>query len=245
MSIQFETPHWDAPSHIKAISTLRSGGLSQGAYASLNLADYVGDDERFVTRNRALLDSVVGLPQNPRWLKQVHGTHLVELDQFGTNSAAPEADGAITSTSGVVCAVQTADCLPLLMTDCNGTRVAAVHAGWRGMAAGIIEAAVAKMQCETRDILVWGGPCIGPAAFEVGIEVQAQLGGPTSAYRPASTEGKVYADLRALAGDRLLQLGVTQYFHSESCTYQQEEAFFSYRRDGQCGRMASLIWIQS
>ena len=90
MSIQFETPHWDAPSHIKAISTLRSGGLSQGAYASLNLADYVGDDERFVTRNRALLDSVVGLPQNPRWLKQVHGTHLVELDQFGTNSAAPE-----------------------------------------------------------------------------------------------------------------------------------------------------------
>ena len=244
MSIQVETPQWDAPPAIKAISTLRSGGVSKEAYASLNLAEYVGDDEYTVMRNRVLLANAVGLPQIPIWLQQVHGTRVIDLDQTEVGSTRPEADGATTTTHGVVCAVQTADCLPLLMTNRQGTQVAAVHAGWRGMAAGIIEVAVAKMQCETRDILVWGGPCIGPSAFEVGIEVQAQLGGPASSYRPASTEGKVYADLRALAGDRLLQLGVTQYFHSESCTYQQDDAFFSYRRDGECGRMASLIWIQ-
>ncbi|WP_373299237.1 peptidoglycan editing factor PgeF [Arenicella chitinivorans] len=242
--MQIETPSWNAPAQVKALSTLRVGGQSRGVYASLNLADYVGDDDSAVTRNRALLASVVGLPQNPNWLQQVHGTQIIDFDRTKTGSARHEADGATTTTHSVVCAVQTADCLPLLMTNRQGTRVAAVHVGWRGMAAGIIENAVAKMRSETRDILVWAGPCIGAAAFEVGVEVQAQLRGPAAAYRPASSNDKVYADLRALAGDRLLKLGVTQYFCSESCTYQQDNAFFSYRRDGQCGRMASLIWIQ-
>lgn len=152
------------------------------------------------------------------------------------------ADGSITREQEVVCAVMTADCLPLLLCDVHGTQAAAVHAGWRGMADGIIENAISKFDCQAEDIIAWAGPCIGPSKFEIGLEVQQQLGGLSSHYQETSN-GKVLANLYAICGFKLATLGVKNYSHSAACTYSDSRHFYSYRRDGQCGRMASLIWI--
>jgi YfiH family protein len=239
-------PDWSAPPRVRSLCTTRGGGVSTGAFAGLNLADHVGDLPTCVERNRELLRERLRLPAEPLWLKQIHGCAVADA------SAAPgscEADAAIAYHPGKVCAVMTADCLPLLFCDRAGTRVAAVHAGWRGLAEGVIEVAVARIAVPPGDLLCWLGPAIGPDAFEVGAEVRTrllELGGEETkaAFRP-SPGGKWMADLYALATARLSALGVSRIWGGGLCTYSDPTRFFSYRRDGVTGRMASLIWIDS
>jgi polyphenol oxidase len=238
-------PDWPAPPGVRALSTTRSGGVSTGAYASLNLGGHVGDDPSCVERNRGLLRERLRLPAEPHWLKQIHGCAVADT---GTAPRSCEADAAVASNPGEVCAVMTADCLPLLLCDRAGTRVAAVHAGWRGLANGVVEAAVARFSIPPGDILCWLGPAIGPNAFEIGAEVRARflaLGGEhaEAAFRP-SRSGKWLANLYVLASERLRALGVEQIWGGGLCTYSDPTRFFSYRRDGVTGRMASLIWIE-
>jgi YfiH family protein len=236
-------PDWPAPPGVHAACTTRRGGVSGGPFASMNPADRVGDDPSHVRRNRAILRSALGLPADPHWLRQVHGCAVAET---GDTPVGCEADAALASDPGEVCAVLTADCLPLLFCDRAGTRVAAVHAGWRGLAAGVIEAAVAAMGTPSPDLLCWLGPAIGPDAFEVGPEVRGhfvdQAPACAVAFRPAPA-GKWLADLFALARQRLAAVGVDRVWGGYLCTYSDPGRFFSYRRDGTTGRMASLVWI--
>jgi len=237
-------PDWPAASRVRALSTTRRGGFSTGAFAGMNLADHVGDDPSCVARNRALLRERLGLPTEPRWLKQIHGCAVADA---GVAAQTWEADAAVASRPGEICAVMTADCLPLLLCDRAGTRAAAVHAGWRGLVDGVVEAAVERIAVPPSDLLGWLGPAIGPDFFEVGAEVRArflELGGEDTqaAFRP-SPGGKWLADLYALATERLNELGVDRVWGGGLCTYADPTRFFSYRRDGMTGRMASLIWI--
>jgi polyphenol oxidase len=240
-------PDWPAPARVRAYATTRDGGVSIGAYASLNLADHVGDAPERVARNRGLLREHLGLPGEPLWLRQVHGCDLVShLSVEPSGPRACEADGALASAPGQVCAVMTADCLPVLLCDDRGVRVAAVHAGWRGLADGILEQAVASMGVPSERLLVWLGPAIGPDAFEVGPEVRARFIDADrdceEAFRP-SPSGRWLADLAGLARRRLARLGVTGVYGGSYCTHSDSRRFFSYRRDGVTGRMASLIWL--
>jgi YfiH family protein len=238
-------PQWPAPARVRALCTTRSGGVSGGRFASLNLADHVGDDPTCVQQNRALLRERLGLPAEPHWLQQVHGRAVADAASASRGCAA---DAVVAFHPLQVCAVMTADCLPLLLCDRAGTRVAAVHAGWRGLAGGIIEAAVRRLAVSPREILCWFGPAIGPAAFEVGAEARACLlehssSAAQAAFRQRSA-GKWLADLYALAADRLRTCGVERAWGGNMCTYADESRFFSYRRDGVTGRMASVIWIE-
>lgn len=243
-------PDWPAPAWVRACSTTREGGVSSGPYASLNLGDHVGDDPGRVALNRALVRRRLDLPAEPLWLRQVHGYDLVEQGAglAGAPGAAHgcEADGALTSDPGVVCAVLTADCLPVLLCDQRGTRVAAVHAGWRGLASGILERAVAAMQVRPHQLYAWLGPAIGPDAFEVGPEVRtrfvAEHQQAAEAFLPGR-RGRFLADLNRLARQRLGRLGVTAVYGGVYCTYSDPNRFFSYRRDGYTGRTATLIWL--
>lgn len=245
-------PDWPAPARVKAYSTTRNGGVSRGAYASLNLGDHVGDAPDRVARNRAALGEHLKLPGEPLWLRQVHGCALAGEDSPIPGDArtlgACEADGAMSSEPDVVCVVMTADCLPVLMCNDRGTRVAALHAGWRGLASGILEHAIAAMRIPSERILVWLGPAIGPDAFEVGPEVRDRFleVDPQSidAFRPSS-DGRLLADLAGLARRRLARLGVTGIYGGGYCTHSDPGRFFSYRRDGVTGRMASLIWLDA
>lgn len=217
--------------------------MSRGPYASLNLADHVGDDHACVARNRALLRDRLALPSEPLWLRQVHGCAVAGT---GREPNGCEADASVATGPGVVCAVLTADCLPLLLCDRAGTRIAAVHAGWRGLAAGVIEAAVDGLQAAPADVLAWLGPAIGPDVFEVGDEVRSALlaGDPTATvgFRP-SPAGRWLTDIYLLARRRLRALGVNRVWGGDLCTVTDAGRFFSYRRDGATGRMASLIWL--
>lgn len=242
----FITPDWVVPEQIKAYSTTRIGGVSNGIYSSLNLASHVGDSADKVCHNRRYLASILELPSEPYWLDQVHGIKVVEARPTSVDFCSSDlvsADASLTYKPSVVCAVMTADCLPLLLTNQAGNQVAAVHVGWRGMASGIIEKVVSTFKCAPCEIIAWAGPNIGPTKFEVGLEVKAQLGGPDTAYYHIKNN-KLRANLNALCEYRLAALGVKQFTHSEICTYTEGERFFSYRRDGQCGRMATLIWIE-
>lgn len=233
-------PDWPAPSTVRAVSTTRRGGVSATPYASFNLGDHVGDDPGAVAENRTRLMQTLSLSAAPGWLRQVHGTRVVDAAQ-----GACEADAARTGQAGVVCAVLTADCLPLLLCNSAGTQVAAVHAGWRGLAAGVIETALDGMG-EGKEIMAWLGPAIGPAAFEVGDEVRAafmaQDASTQAAFRP-SPAGRWLADIYQLARWRLTAGGVTRIYGGHWCTYSETERFYSYRRDGICGRMATMIWL--
>jgi len=235
-------PDWPAPAHVRACVTLRTGGVSTGPYASLNLGTHVGDDPRAVAENRRRVESRLALPSEPRWLEQVHGATVLDLDR---DALAP-ADGAVTARAGVVCAVLTADCLPVLLTDRRGTRVGVAHAGWRGLAAGVIENAVAALGTPPAEVLAWLGPAIGPAAFEVGDEVRAGFAAAgfetDSAFVP-NASGRWQADLYALARQSLARAGVAAVHGGGACTYADAERFFSHRREAPCGRMASLVWI--
>jgi len=235
------TPDWPAPAHIKAISTTRTGGVSAAPFAALNLGDHVGDDMAFVNANRALLRQ--HLPAEPLWLKQVHGRFVADA---GCATANTEADAAVAHSKNVVCAIMTADCLPVLFCDRAGTAVGAAHAGWRGLADGVLEATVAAMRVEADEILAWFGPAIGPTAFEVGGEVRATFiqHDPQHASAFAPHGEKWLCDLYLLARQRLNRIGVTAIYGGDRCTHSEPEHFFSYRRDGQTGRMASLIWME-
>ncbi|MEO6697098.1 MAG: peptidoglycan editing factor PgeF, partial [Gammaproteobacteria bacterium] len=222
-------------------------GVSLAPFDSLNLANHVGNATEQVAENRARLRQALDLPAEPVWLKQVHGSRIV--DAVGPNSFGQyaEADGAYTRETGVVCAVLTADCLPLLLCDQSGTHIAAVHVGWRGLAAGVIEAALHHFD-DTRHVLAWLGPAIGPQSFEVGDEVRelfiAHDAEAQHAFRPSPAQ-RWLADIYQLARQRLHAQGVTRIYGGECCTYSDPERFYSYRRDGVTGRMATLIWLKN
>ena len=244
--MQLIKPDWPAPENVKALSTTRVGGCSQGVYNGLNLGAHVGDKDDAVNVNRSSFLEALNLTHiahlSSIWLDQVHGTNLVNWDSLAVEGEASiMADGALTSRVDIPCVVMTADCLPLLLCDKSGEQIAAVHAEWRGMANGILEKAVAKFSTEARNLIAWCGPCIGSEHFEVGREVQDQLSGPAAAYREHADQDKVYADLAMLAASRLSNVGVQDCYFSNCCTYSNSELFYSYRRDGQTGRMASLI----
>jgi len=238
--MQFIKPEWPAPAGIRALATTRAGGASRPPFDSLNLGGHVGDDPAAVLRNRETLRAF--LPAEPKWLEQVHGTAVAVADSM---SGPVKADAAVAFQPGTVCAVLTADCLPVLFCDRRGTRVAAAHAGWRGLAAGVLEASVAAMQCDPADILAWLGPAIGPQAFEVGGEVREvfvrDLSEAHAAF-VASQPGKWLADIYELARLRLARAGVRQVYGGGFCTHADAARFYSYRRDKTTGRMASLIW---
>ncbi|MEL5848995.1 MAG: peptidoglycan editing factor PgeF [Candidatus Igneacidithiobacillus chanchocoensis] len=225
-----------------AVST-RLGGVSQEPWQSLNLGDHVGDQPAAVATNRQRLAAALALPAEPLWLRQVHGARIVNWDS--DLEVPPAADGSVARTAGAVLAVLTADCLPVLACSQDGQVIAALHAGWRGLAGGILEAGIAAMQVEPAQILVYLGPAIGPAAFEVGPEVRecfvAQDVGAREAFRPGVGD-RYWADIYALARLRLQRLGVGAVHGGEHCTVTEAGRFFSYRRDGCTGRMASLIW---
>lgn len=236
-------PDWPAPANVKSLSTTRHGGISTGPYAALNLGNHVGDDPQNVAANRALLGQHV--PMEPLWLTQVHGTTVVNA---ACTCPHAEADASIARITHRICAIMTADCLPVLFCDIKGTAVGAAHAGWRGLNAGILEATIKAMQTPPGEIMAWLGPAIGPDAFEVGPEVRAAFIAhdalAESAFRPSANVGKWLADLYQLACQRLAASGITQVYGGDRCTYSEADTFFSYRRDGATGRMASLIWLE-
>lgn len=239
-------PEWPAPPGVRAIATVRTGGASAGPWAAFNLGDHVGDDPAAVAANRALLVAELGLPLEPCWLRQVHGTTVVEAAPGLARP--PEADAAVTSLPGLACAVLTADCLPVLLARRDGSRVGAAHAGWRGLAAGVLEATVAELCTgggRPADVLAWLGPAIGAGAYEVGADVrEALLAGDPGAgetLRPGRA-GHWWLDLYAAARRRLDQAGVAAVYGGAWCTATEAGRFFSYRRDGTCGRQATLIW---
>lgn len=235
-------PSWPAPARVQAVSTTRRGGVSAPPWNSLNLALHVEDDPAAVLENRRRLAQAAGLPREPAWLEQVHGTRVI-----GEAAPDPAADGRFASTPGSVCAVLTADCLPILLCNGSGTAVAAVHAGWRGLLHGVIESALDCFPDSPSAIMAWLGPAIGPDAFEVGDEVREAFlrkqPGAEAAFS-AHGSGKWLADLYRLATERLKARGVSSIHGGGFCTYGDSERFFSYRRDGRTGRMASLIWLE-
>jgi YfiH family protein len=235
-------PDWPAPINVKSLQTTRAGGISSPPYDSFNLGDHVGDAPLAVERNRILLNRL--LPSEPVWLEQVHGIRVANADRA---SCLPQADACIARHRGAVCVVMTADCLPILLCDTQDGVVGAAHAGWKGLAAGVIEAAVQAMDVAPENIMVWLGPAISQDEFEVGDEVRAAFLAiqpqAASAFIPGRN-GKWFADLCALARLRLNALGITAIYGGGYCTYRERERFFSYRRDGVTGRMGTFIWLE-
>lgn len=241
-------PHWPRHPRIRACVTTRQGGVSRGAFSSLNLADHVGDDPADVAKNRHLLRMRLGLEHEPGWLAQVHGIDVVRLERADAGTVS-RADAAWTDRPGLACAILTADCLPVLLADDDGTCVAAAHAGWRGLCAGVLERTVARLPVASRSLTAWLGPAIGAEAFEVGQEVvdafAAIDSGATFAFREGRA-GRYLGDLHLLARRRLAAAGVTRvYGDATQCTVRDADVYFSYRRDRTCGRMATLVWIDS
>ncbi len=236
-------PDWPAPSRVRACSTSRHGGVSTAPWASLNLGSHVGDKPADVACNRQRLIELAGLPAMPQWLEQVHKTDVVRLAHSGQDT--PQADACITSETGVVCAVMTADCLPVLFCSADGSEVAAAHAGWRGLCDGVLENTLAQFRASPDRVHVWLGPAIGPDAFEVGEEVRsafvAKDARAAAAFRPVGS--KFYANIWLLAHQRLQAAGVRSVSTETRCTVSEHENFFSFRRDGVTGRMATLIWL--
>lgn len=240
----FLHPDWPAPSHIKAFTTTRSGGVSLPPYDELNLGLHVHDDLDVVRENRAILTAL--LPEEPIWLEQVHGVKVLDLDH--PDFAPEEADASFSRSAGKVCCVMTADCLPVLLTNSKGTVVAAVHAGWRGLLDGIIENTVKAMGPVDDELMAWLGPAIGPTAFEVGSEVRDLFMSEDPRSETAferSRVGKYHANIYELARLRLQRSGVKSVFGGDLCTFHDEDRFFSFRREKMTGRMATLIWIEN
>lgn len=237
------SPDCPFPENIRACSTTRHGGVSLPPYDALNLGGHVGDDAKNVRINRQSLADEAGLPSMPYWLDQIHGTHVVRLGSGLPSSAC--GDAAYTDRKGRVCAVMTADCLPVLFFSVAGDEVAAAHAGWRGLCAGVLEETLSCFRAEPARIVAWLGPAIGPDQFEVGPEVREAFIRhdimAASAFRPHGD--KFLADIYQLARFRLQAAGVAQVFGGGLCTVSDPLRFFSYRRDGVTGRMASLIWL--
>jgi polyphenol oxidase len=236
-------PGWPTPANVKALQTTRKGGTSRPPFDSLNLGDHVSDDPLSVARNRMLLEPL--LPSEPVWLKQVHGTNVIDAGQA---SCLPTGDASFTTHKGAVCVVMTADCLPILLCDEAGSIVAAVHAGWRGLCAGVVEETVRAMNRPPPSLMAWLGPAIGPTAFEVGEEVReafvAAQPEAARAFVPApANSAKYYADIYALGRQRLMALGISKIYGGDFCTYNDRERFYSHRRDNVTGRMGTFVWL--
>ncbi|AOS96899.1 Laccase domain protein YfiH [Microbulbifer aggregans] len=246
-------PDWPAPARVRAAVTLRGGGHSEGPYQSFNLGNHVGDNEAAVSANRQQLRQELQLPSEPQWLEQIHSDKVVEAH---ADDVVRTADAGFTGSQGVVCAVLTADCLPVLLCDREGTQVAAVHAGWRGLAGGVVRNTVAALDSSPENLLAWLGPAIGPDAFETGVDVlEAFFESAQNAehaekmaqcFRPHSQKPLHFlADIYGLARAELESLGVSDVYGGDRCTVSDAENFYSYRRDKTTGRMASLIWLES
>jgi YfiH family protein len=254
-SITALRPDWQAPPGVRAAFTRRACGVSIGAYASLNLGGHVGDDALAVAENRRRVAAALGLPAEPLWLLQVHGTTVLQADGHAggepdaaapRGAAPPRADAAITRQPGRVLAVLVADCLPVLLARRDGRAVAVAHAGWRGLAAGVVEATVAALGGAADELMAWLGPAIGPAHFEVGDEVRTAFCEREAQAALAfvrNARGRWQCDLHQLARQRLTALGLRSIHGEPRCTYDEAESFYSYRRDGITGRMAGLIWL--
>lgn len=236
------TPDWPAPPRVRALVTTRSGGVSIGPYASLNLGIAVNDDPKAVAENRARVRA--HLPEEPRWLKQVHGAAVVAGESV---SALVEADASVTRTPGVVCVIQMADCMPVLLATRDGSVIGIAHAGWRGLAGGVVERTIEAMRADPAAMIAWLGPAIGPDTFEVGEEVRAAFvaadPAAVDAFRPLDT-GKWLADLFTLARQRLARAGLTAVHGGGLCTVSDPTRFFSHRRDRLTGRMGAFLWLE-
>lgn len=242
MSLEFILPDWHAPASISALCTTRLGGVSQGGFASFNLATHVEDDAQAVAINRQRLVDHLGLPGEPQWLNQTHSTAVIELDRDDSRKG----DAAVTSAVGRVAVVLTADCLPVLFCNRQGSEVGAAHAGWRGLLDGVLEQTVLQMHSRPEEILAWLGPAIGPQRFEVGAEVRELFVQQSAASECCFVEnraGHFLADLYAIARLRLNKLGIQHIYGGQCCTYTQQQQFFSFRREKRTGRQASLIYI--
>jgi len=272
VSVEVIRPDWSVHPRVRAAFTLRTGGVSSAPFNTLNLGAHVVDDPSAVAENRRRVRAQLGLPCEPAWLQQVHGVRVVDLDAGTAKPAGATnegADAAITRTASRVCAILVADCIPVLFAARNGSAVAAAHAGWRGLAGGVLEATVAALGCDPAGLSAWLGPGIGPAHFEVGDDVRDAflestgpkrleatgsargarpvelcVAEPASAFK-RNPRGRWQCDLALLARWRLAKLGVTDVHGGNACTYADAARFFSFRRDGQCGRMAALIWLQA
>lgn len=245
------TPQWPAPPGVRAAFTLRGGGVSAPPFDSLNLGAHVGDAAASVSENRRRVCAHLTLPAEPAWIEQVHGIDVLDLDARpeGASPARTRltpADAVITRQAGRVCAIQVADCMPVLLAARDGSAVAAAHAGWRGLAAGVLEATVRQLRADSGQLIAWLGPAIGVGHFEVGEEVRAAFvahdAGAARAFS-ANPSGRWQCDLAALARRRLAALGIRAVSGGDWCTYADPARFFSYRREGRCGRMAALIWL--
>jgi polyphenol oxidase len=233
-------PNWPAHANVKALQTNRDGGVSHAPYDSLNLGSHVKDNPIHVAQNRQMLSQF--LPSEPVWLNQVHGINVVHA---ANTSCVPEADASFTTRKNVVCVTMTADCLPILVCDTAGTLVASIHAGWRSLCDGVIEVTITKLPAKPANLMAWLGPAIGPNAFEVGAEVREQFMAKDAksevAFKPHGD--KYLADIYQIATQRLNNLGVTQIYGGGECTFTDDKRYFSFRRDGATGRMATLIWL--
>ncbi len=243
------TPTWASPPGVRAVMTTRAGGFSQPPFDGFNLGDHVGDDALTVARHRQHLAQTLGV--TAVYLRQVHGTHVVHLHTSMASHPPPQADAAVSTTPGLACAILVADCLPVLLAHDRGLGVGAAHAGWRGLAGGVIENTVAALcqtiGCDPGSLVAWLGPCIGPRRFEVGEEVREAFcrvhATAATHFRAGPQPGKWLADLVGLARDRLRHSGVTRVSACGACTVEDVSRFFSFRRDGITGRMAALVWI--
>ena len=242
---QIIVPDWPAPPGVRSAFTLRTGGVSVAPYDSLNLGASIGDSPEAVAENRRRVREKLRLPAEPVWLEQVHGVEVVVLDD--SPGLAPAGDASVAWGAGCVCAIRVADCMPVLFAARDGSAVAAAHAGWRGLAGGVLEATVGRLDLPASQLIAWMGPAIGPAHFEVGDEVRAAFTATdldASSAFVANARGRWQCDLYALARRRLTAIGISGIYGGGWCTFAEADRFFSYRRSGQCGRMAALIWIE-
>lgn len=241
----FMVPDWPSPRGIRAAVSLRAGGVSRPPFDTCNIGAHVGDDPNSVAANRARLRETLALPAEPVWLEQLHGHQVIDLDARPSRDSLGPADAAVTRSPGRVCAIQVADCMPVLFAAKDGSVVGAAHAGWRGLAGGVLESTARAMNAPAGELVAWMGPAIGPEHFEVGEEVRAAFlaadSGASAAFA-ANGRGRWQCDLYALARRRLAAMGVGAVHGGGWCTYADPGRFFSYRRDGRCGRMAALIW---
>ncbi|PNS09325.1 peptidoglycan editing factor PgeF [Solilutibacter silvestris] len=249
MSRAWIVADWPAPPRVRVVTTTRHGlGVSQAPFDHLNLGLRNGDTVDAALENRRLLEAALELPSSPRWLRQVHGTAVVRFEKEGSHSDEPEADASMTSTPGVVLAILTADCLPVVVAARDGSEIAAAHAGWKGLSGGVLEATIAAMQTSPHDCIAWLGPAAGPQAYEIGEDVRdaflAHDRRAESAFVP-TRPGHWLIDLYAIARQRLADAGVREVHGGTHCTITESRTFFSHRRDQRTGRMATLAWIES
>lgn len=244
VKIMFIQPNWPAPKNIKALTTTRENGVSAAPYDSFNLANDIGDDPKNVRANRDKLINTLNLTSEPVWLKQIHSNKVIDLNK----NHLKDADGSYVAVKNIpspICAITTADCLPILICNKQGTEIAALHAGWRGLFNGIIESGLSKFKSCSKDLLVWFGPAIGPNVFEVGEEVREQFIHLDENLKEAfkAKKEKYLMNIYLIAKKKLNAMGVHNIYGGDLCTYSDEKRFFSYRRNNPTGRMASLIWV--